>query len=56
METDNRRIDYGTIEAKVQYGRKLRSQYTVETIIRVYKKLQGLFNGWRLGIQLRRKR
>ena len=62
MENDNRLvdydtlIDYDTLVAKMQYGRKLRSQYTVETIIRVYKRLQGLFNRWRLGIQTRRKK
>lgn len=62
METDKRLvdydtlIDYDTLAAKMQYGRKLRSQYTVETIIRVYKRLQGLFNRWHLEIQTQGKK
>ena len=56
METRDRQIDYDTVVAKMQYGRELRAQYIVESIIRVYKKLQGLCNAWRLGIQTRRKK
>lgn len=53
METGNRQMDYETLMAKMQYGRELRSQLIAETIIHVYKKLQGLFNRWRIGIETR---